>query len=226
MIQNGPTMTSMPGCSTLRTSTFPAYSRTWALARRCTTRTPIRRRHYKFLPTLAAIIRTEVHVELHPSTLIKPLFAVRCRSPARCSGCDPHPDGYFRSWGSSRSCATATCLGSALATSGHKPFRAPPPRLSGQSRGSYRGPSAEEPSQACLQHASPPIPQIVPEFETAHFPIMRHNPNDPKHILKLLKRSADGRAMCLWSFQGGGCGFVSQVDLVKRHIKRVHYRLR
>ena len=57
------------------------------------------------------------------------------------------------------------------------------------------------------------------------FPITRHDPNNSAHILKLLKRDGAG-ATCLWPHDGGECGFTSQIDLVKRHIKRVHYRLR
>lgn len=55
--------------------------------------------------------------------------------------------------------------------------------------------------------------------------VAEHNPNDPTHILKFLKRHVGG-ARCLWPHDEGECGFSSQVDLVKRHIKRVHYRLR
>jgi hypothetical protein len=64
------------------------------------------------------------------------------------------------------------------------------------------------------------------QFRAADFPVAQHDPNNSAHILKLLKRDVGGGATCLWQRGGDECGFSSQIDLVKRHIKRVHYRLR
>jgi len=50
--------------------------------------------------------------------------------------------------------------------------------------------------------------------------------NHPSHILKFLQRGDGGEATCLWMSGGGTCGFSSQIDLVKRHIKRMHYCLK
>ena len=59
-------------------------------------------------------------------------------------------------------------------------------------------------------------------------PVTRQGPNDPRDVLKHLERHGRGRATCLWLREGNHelCGYTSQIDLVKRHIKRVHYRLR
>jgi hypothetical protein len=57
-------------------------------------------------------------------------------------------------------------------------------------------------------------------------PATQHDPKNPSHILKVLRRDVGGGATCVWQHGGAECGFSSQIDLVKRHIKRVHYRLR
>ena len=58
-------------------------------------------------------------------------------------------------------------------------------------------------------------------------PVTRCKPNDSINVLKYLERHVGGRATCLWLHAGNyECGYSSQIDLVKRHIKRVHYRLR
>lgn len=57
-------------------------------------------------------------------------------------------------------------------------------------------------------------------------PTTGHYPSDSNRILGFLKRNDRGGATCLWAGKGGTCGFFSQVDLVKRHIKRMHYRSR
>lgn len=59
-----------------------------------------------------------------------------------------------------------------------------------------------------------------------NFSLTSRYPSDSKHILKFLKKSDGGRATCLWASEGDTCGFFSQVDLVKRHIKRMHYCLK
>ena len=62
---------------------------------------------------------------------------------------------------------------------------------------------------------------------TAGPPVARRKPRDPIGVLKHLERHAAGRATCLWlSGDGHECGYSSQIDLVKRHIKRVHYHIR
>lgn len=65
-----------------------------------------------------------------------------------------------------------------------------------------------------------------PQSRTPSPPTTQHDPKNPSHILKLLKRDVGGGATCVWQHGGAECGFSSQIDLVKRHIKRVHYRLR
>ena len=64
-----------------------------------------------------------------------------------------------------------------------------------------------------------------PQFQTV-YPPATQQPSDPSDILKLLERHGIGRATCLWMHDGIRCGYSSQIDLVKRHIKRVHFRLR
>ena len=78
------------------------------------------------------------------------------------------------------------------------------------------GSSFQALSQGAGEHPLPP---------RGHSPTSRY-PTDPTYILKFLERSDGGRATCLWASEGYACGFFSQVDLVKRHIKRMHYRLR
>jgi hypothetical protein len=64
-----------------------------------------------------------------------------------------------------------------------------------------------------------------PPFQTVYLPMVQQLSNSTD-ILRLLKRCVGGKAICLWMHEGGECGFFSQIDLVKRHIKRVHLRLR
>ena len=51
-------------------------------------------------------------------------------------------------------------------------------------------------------------------------------PSDSNYILRFIRRSDGGGATCLWENQGHTCGFFSQIDLVKRHIKRMHICLK
>lgn len=127
---------------------------------------------------------------------------------------------------------TTTHIQNTLTMGGSEPPQTPSSRLFEQSKELYGDSDAEESSQAHLPHVSPPVPHVTPlnasepESQTAHVPITQHHPKDRKHILKLLKKSANDGATCLWPCEGDKCGFFSKVDLVKRHIKRVHYRLR
>jgi hypothetical protein len=57
-------------------------------------------------------------------------------------------------------------------------------------------------------------------------PPIKYTPNDAEHIHKHMRRGVGGGATCAWTHGGGECGYSSHVDLVKRHIKRVHYRLK
>ena len=81
------------------------------------------------------------------------------------------------------------------------------------------------------QGFDPPSPETEPRsasgppFPTVYLPMVQQLSNSTD-ILRLLKRCVGGRAVCLWMHEGGECGFSSQIDLVKRHIKRVHLRLR
>lgn len=50
--------------------------------------------------------------------------------------------------------------------------------------------------------------------------------NDENHVHKHMRRGVGGGATCAWVHGDGECGYSSHVDLVKRHIKRVHYRLK
>ena len=65
----------------------------------------------------------------------------------------------------------------------------------------------------------PPSSTITPSTTQCH-------PDDPAQIYKHLRRGVSGTATCAWVHGGGECGYSSHVDLVKRHIKRVHYRLK
>lgn len=57
--------------------------------------------------------------------------------------------------------------------------------------------------------------------------VAQRGPNVSRNVLKHLERHGGGRATCLWLYGGSyECGYSSQIDLVKRHIKRVHYCLR
>ena len=64
-----------------------------------------------------------------------------------------------------------------------------------------------------------------PPFSTVYLPMVQQSANSTD-VLRLLKKYGRGRATCLWMHQGAECGFSSQIDLVKRHIKRVHFKLR
>ena len=63
-----------------------------------------------------------------------------------------------------------------------------------------------------------------PPFQTVYPPEIQQPSS--LDILELLERHDGGRATCLWMHGGHPCGHSSQIDLVKRHIKRVHFRLR
>ena len=76
------------------------------------------------------------------------------------------------------------------------------------------------------QDATVPLKAGESTFPAVDLPVTQHDPTNSRHILKLLRRGPGGGATCLWQLNGGECGFSSQIDLVKRHIKRVHYRLR
>ena len=64
-----------------------------------------------------------------------------------------------------------------------------------------------------------------PPFQTVYPPAVQE-PINPTEILRILERHAGGSATCLWIDEGHQCGYYSQIDLVKRHIKRVHFKLR
>ena len=64
-----------------------------------------------------------------------------------------------------------------------------------------------------------------PPFQTVYPPAVQQ-PINPTEILRILERHAGGNATCLWIDEGRQCGYYSQIDLVKRHIKRVHFKLR
>ena len=64
-----------------------------------------------------------------------------------------------------------------------------------------------------------------PPFPTVYLPTVQQPPNSTD-VLRLLKKHEGGRATCLWIHEGEECCFSSRIDLVKRHIKRVHFRLR
>ena len=83
-----------------------------------------------------------------------------------------------------------------------------------------------QPRDASDQDAATPLNASESTFPAVDLPVTQHDPNNSAHILKLLRRDTGGGATCLWQLDRGECGFSSQVDLVKRHIKRVHYRLR
>ena len=62
---------------------------------------------------------------------------------------------------------------------------------------------------------------------TTEPPVTQRKPNGSMDILKHLERHVGGRATCLWLHESNHeCGYSSQIDLVKRHIKRVHYCMR
>lgn len=65
----------------------------------------------------------------------------------------------------------------------------------------------------------PPSPTVSP-------PIVQYGLDDVARIHKHMRRSVGGGATCTWVHEGDECGYSSHVDLVKRHIKRVHYRLK
>ena len=74
----------------------------------------------------------------------------------------------------------------------------------------------------------PAIPQEVGEYPSppgGHSMTSRY-PDDSISVLKFMKKDGGGRATCLWTTEGDTCSFFSQVDLVKRHIKRMHYCLK
>ena len=58
------------------------------------------------------------------------------------------------------------------------------------------------------------------------YSITSRYPSDSNYILGFVGRSDGGGATCLWQNQGDTCGFFSHVDLVKRHIKRMHICLK
>lgn len=154
----------------------------------------------------------------------------RCLSD-RCHRGAPHDEGECRS-GEDSSPRSAIAHDSGTPTiSDFEPSLTPSPQLSEQSRGLYQHRDIEGPSKP-WKHFCPPMPQVGPlntsenEPRTTQIPITQHDPNNPKHILKLLRKGVKGGATCLWPCEGYECGFSSQVYLVKRHIKRVHYRLR
>ena len=64
-----------------------------------------------------------------------------------------------------------------------------------------------------------------PPFPTVYLPEVQQL-SSATEVLRFLERHAGGKATCLWIHEGGECGFLSQIDLVKRHIKRVHFRLK
>ena len=64
-----------------------------------------------------------------------------------------------------------------------------------------------------------------PPFPTVYLPEVQQL-SSRTEVLRFLERHDGGKATCLWINEGGECGFLSQIDLVKRHIKRVHFRLR
>lgn len=52
------------------------------------------------------------------------------------------------------------------------------------------------------------------------------DPDDLAQINKFMRRDVAGWATCVWTRGDGECGYSSHADLVKRHIKRVHFRLK
>lgn len=55
---------------------------------------------------------------------------------------------------------------------------------------------------------------------------VQSNLDDAAEVHKHMRRRTGGGATCAWEHGGGECGYSSHVDLVKQHIKRVHYRLK
>ena len=111
-----------------------------------------------------------------------------------------------------------------------------PTTIPDMAQGVERGPQhAEEPAgealpvdQGLSDSAFPALFQGVGRHSLppVDYSATSHYPGDSSHILNFLKRGDGGRATCLWTSKGDTCGFFSHVDLVKRHIKRMHYCLK
>lgn len=93
------------------------------------------------------------------------------------------------------------------------------------------GPASGAPQETGKGIDGPPFPSLPQEIDEhppspEDHPMISRYPSGSNHILKFLKRNDRGGATCLWAGKGYTCGFFSQVDLVKRHIKRMHYCLK
>ena len=91
-------------------------------------------------------------------------------------------------------------------------------------------------SVGCFQETDrdghPPSSRILPSCAAVPSPpkpppsTIQYGLEDAAEIHKHMRRSVGGGATCAWAHGDGECGYSSHVDLVKRHIKRVHYRLK
>lgn len=145
--------------------------------------------------------------------------------PARATFVDAavqcSPTDHFSYHGRSSRCATQSGVDSVESRMGGT-IRTPsecsvPPKESTRRR------PFEQDGRNGIMPSNPNEPVRLPP---ASFLITRCDRDDPRRILSLLKKDAGRGAKCLWQYDEGECGFSSQIDLVKRHIKRVHYRLR
>lgn len=71
-----------------------------------------------------------------------------------------------------------------------------------------------------------PLCAVGPQPPTTPPSTIQTGLDDAADIHKHMRRGVGGGATCAWEHGSGECGYSSHIDLVKRHIKRVHYRLK
>ena len=119
---------------------------------------------------------------------------------SRCAGGDQPP----RDWSVSRAVAHGSYSSSTA-----------------DSFGSSEPPTARETCHNLSDRSTQAIDPSITQCEPNSTGVLKGD------VLRHLERHVGGRATCLWLREDNHqCGYSSQIDSVKRHIKRVHYRLR